>query len=313
MQTLLKRYVDYLSAERGFSPCTIRNYSQDLMGNKSEGKVLGFLQFLQIINVKTLKDVTRFTMREYIGYLMEEGVSRRSISRKVSSVRSLYRYLMREGYIEENPVSLTTSPKLDKRLPNCLSEGEINRLLSAPSADTPQGIRDMAILELIYASGLRLSEVVSLDLDQINLVTGQIKVLGKGSKERVVLIGEMAINALKKYLESARPHLLSTKMDRSALFINRFGNRLSERSIQNMLGNMGQKAGIDKRIYPHLLRHTFATHMLDGGADLRVVQELLGHSSLSTTQIYTHVTQTQAKKVYLAAHPMARNENSNAK
>jgi len=313
MQTLLKRYVDYLSAERGFSPCTIRNYSQDLMGNKSEGKVLGFFQFLQIINVKTLKDVTRFTMREYIGYLMEEGVSRRSISRKVSSVRSLYRYLMREGYIEENPVSLTTSPKLDKRLPNCLSEGEINRLLSAPSADTPQGIRDMAILELIYASGLRLSEVVSLDLDQINLVTGQIKVLGKGSKERVVLIGEMAINALKKYLESARPHLLSTKMDRSALFINRFGNRLSERSIQNMLGNMGQKAGIDKRIYPHLLRHTFATHMLDGGADLRVVQELLGHSSLSTTQIYTHVTQTQAKKVYLAAHPMARNENSNAK
>ena len=313
MQTLLKRYVDYLSAERGFSPCTIRNYSQDLMGNKSEGKVLGFFQFLQVTNVKTLKDVTRFTMREYIGYLMEEGVSRRSISRKVSSVRSLYRYLMREGYIEENPVSLTTSPKLDKRLPNCLSEGEINRLLSAPSADTPQGIRDMAILELIYASGLRLSEVVSLDLDQINLVTGQIKVLGKGSKERVVLIGEMAINALKKYLESARPHLLSTKMDRSALFINRFGNRLSERSIQNMLGNMGQKAGIDKRIYPHLLRHTFATHMLDGGADLRVVQELLGHSSLSTTQIYTHVTQTQAKKVYLAAHPMARNENSNAK
>ena len=313
MQTLLKRYVDYLSAERGFSPCTIRNYSQDLMGNKSEGKVLGFFQFLQVTNVKTLKDVTRFTMREYIGYLMEEGVSRRSISRKVSSVRSLYRYLMREGYIEENPVSLTTSPKLDKRLPNCLSEGEINRLLLAPSADTSQGIRDLAILELIYASGLRLSEVASLDLSQVNLVTGQIKVLGKGSKERVVLIGEMAINALKKYLECARPHLLSTKTDIGALFINRFGNRLSERSIQKMLGNMGQKAGIDKHIYPHLLRHTFATHMLDGGADLRVVQELLGHSSLSTTQIYTHVTQTQAKKVYLAAHPMARNENSNAK
>jgi integrase/recombinase XerC len=313
MQDLLKRYLDYLRAERGFSPYTVRNYTTDLLGNKSGVYPMGFFQYLQQKNVKSVKDVNRHILREYIGYLMEQNISRRSISRKVSAVRSFYRYLLREGYIEENPVKLTTSPKLDRRLPECLSKEELDRLLSAPSQDTAQGIRDRAILEIIYASGMRISEIVSLNLGQVNLDTGEIKVLGKGSKERMVLIGNMAITSLKKYLEAGRPRLVCLKGDRVALFINRFGKRLSQRSIQNMLERTALKAGIDKHVYPHLLRHTFATHMLDGGADLRVVQELLGHASLGTTQVYTHVTQAQAKKVYLAAHPMARKTETNAK
>lgn len=312
MHELLKRYLDYLGAERGFSPYTIRNYTTDLLGPKSGEHPMGFFQYLQEKGVKSLKDVNRHILREYIGYLMEQNLSRRSISRKLSAVRSLYRYLLREGYIEENPIKLTTSPRLEKRLPECLSEEELNRLLSAPSEDTAQGVRDRAILEIVYASGMRISEITSLNLGQINLQTGEIKVLGKGSKERMVLIGEMAIISLKKYLETGRPRLVSLKGDRNALFINRFGKRLSARSIQNTLGRMALKAGIDKHVYPHLLRHTFATHMLDGGADLRVVQELLGHSSLGTTQVYTHVTQAQARKVYLAAHPMAKKADSDA-
>jgi integrase/recombinase XerC len=313
MQEVLKRYLDYLRAERGFSPYTVRNYTADLLGNKTGRYAMGFFQYLQEKNIKSLKNVDRHILRDYIGYLMEQNVSRRSISRKMSAIRSLYRYLLREGYIEENPVKLTTSPKLDRRLPECLSEEELDHLLSTPSPDTAQGIRDHAILELIYASGMRISEINSLNLGQINLNTGEIKVLGKGSKERMVLIGDMAIAALKKYLEVGRPRLVSLKGDRVALFINRFGRRLSQRTIQNMLGRYALKAGIDKHVYPHLLRHTFATHMLDGGADLRVVQELLGHASLGTTQVYTHVTQAQARKVYLAAHPMAKKVEPDAK
>ncbi len=302
----MKRYLDYLTAERGFSPYTIRNYTSDLLGNNPEGRPMGFFQYLQANDIKSLKDVNRHVLREYIGHLMEQEISRRSISRKISAVRSLYRYLLREGYIEENPIKLTASPKLDRRLPECLSEEELDRLLATPPADTPQGMRDRAILEMIYASGMRISEITSLNLDQINPDNGQIKVLGKGSKERIVLIGEMAITALKRYLETARPKLMTLKGGSRALFINRSGGRLSRRSIQSMVTRQALKAGIDKHVYPHLLRHSFATHMLDGGADLRVVQELLGHSSLGTTQVYTHVTQAQAKKVYMAAHPMAK-------
>ena len=178
------------------------------------------------------------------------------------------------------------------------------RLLEAPDLATPQGQRDRALMELLYASGLRVSELVSLDLGQINLNTGEIRVWGKGAKERMVLMGKPATMALSAYLSHGRPRLLAKK--NNALFVNRDGGRLTERSIQRTLTKYSRIAGISKRVHPHTLRHTFATHLLDGGADLRVVQELLGHANLVSTQIYTHVTKSQAKKVYLSAHPLAR-------
>jgi len=308
-KNVLEHYIDYLKAERSFSPYTIRNYRSDLVGNKVRGREKGFFQFLESRHVGSLKKVDRVIMRDYIGYLMEQKIAKRSISRKLSAVRSFYRYLLREGYIQQNPIKLTTSPKMDRRLPDFLSATELDRLLSAPDTSTPKGLRDRAILELIYASGMRVSELAGLDISQVASGTGEIRVTGKGSKERVVLIGAPAVKAVQDYLERGRPKLVSLKGDRTALFINRFGTRLSQRSVQSILAEYAMKAGLGKRVYPHLLRHSFATHMLDGGADLRVVQELLGHTNLGTTQIYTHVTQTQAKKVYLASHPMAKKDD----
>jgi len=210
--------------------------------------------------------------------------------------------------VSASPVA-DTSPKLDKRLPTFLTLEEIERLLKAPDLSTPQGQRDRALLELLYASGLRVSEVVSLNLGQIDLDTGEIRVRGKGSKERITLMGKPAINALTTYLNQGRPKLLS-KRGSSALFLNRYGGRLTVRSVQKTLEKYAKIANVGKRVHPHMLRHTFATHLLDGGADLRVVQELLGHANLSSTQIYTHVTKSQARKVYLAAHPMARGKSN---
>ena len=210
--------------------------------------------------------------------------------------------------VSTSPVATTSSPKLDRRLPSFLAIEEIERLLEAPDLSSPMGQRDRALLELLYAAGLRVSELVSLNLGQVNLDTREIRVWGKGSKERMVLMGEPAARALTIYLGQGRPELLGEKKN-SALLLNRYGERLTERRVQRILEKYAKIAGIGRRVHPHMLRHTFATHLLDGGADLRVVQELLGHASLSSTQIYTHVTQSQARKVYLSAHPMAHEKD----
>jgi integrase/recombinase XerC len=212
---------------------------------------------------------------------------------------------VREKIISASPIEMVSSPKLDKRLPSFLTLDEVKRLLEAPDLSTPQGQRDRALLELLYASGLRVSELVSLELGQINLDTNEIRVWGKGSKERVVLMGKPAAEALSNYLTHGRPKLLAEKRS-NALFLNRYGQRIPERRVQRILEQYAKKSGIGKKVHPHMLRHTFATHLLDGGADLRVVQELLGHARLSSTQIYTHVTKGQARKVYLSAHPLAK-------
>ncbi|HUV57126.1 MAG TPA: tyrosine recombinase XerC [Dehalococcoidales bacterium] len=299
MQEIYDRYVNYLVAERNVSPYTVRNYTTDL---------LDFFNFLKTKRIDSLKEVDRHVLRGYLSHLMEEGFVKSSIARKLSAIRSFYRYLLREGVVSASPVA-DTSPKLDKRLPTFLTLEEIERLLKAPDLSTPQGQRDRALLELLYASGLRVSEVVSLNLGQIDLDTGEIRVRGKGSKERITLMGKPAINALTTYLNQGRPKLLSTRGS-SALFLNRYGGRLTVRSVQKTLEKYAKIANVGKRVHPHMLRHTFATHLLDGGADLRVVQELLGHANLSSTQIYTHVTKSQARKVYLAAHPMARGKSN---
>jgi integrase/recombinase XerC len=300
MQEIFNKYINYLEAERNMSAYTVRNYTTDLMD---------FFNFLRDNGISSLQAVDRLTLRDYLSHLMKQGLVKASIARKLSAIRSFYRYLLREGMMSTSPAATTSSPKLDRRLPSFLTLEEVKRLLEAPDLSTPQGQRDRALLELLYASGLRVSELVQLSLEQINLDTREIRVWGKGAKERAVLMGEPAAEALTTYLSQGRPKLLGKKRS-TALLVNRYGGRLPERRIQRILEKYAKLAGIDKRVHPHMLRHTFATHMLDGGADLRVVQELLGHADLSSTQIYTHVTKSQAKKVYLSAHPMAREKDN---
>jgi integrase/recombinase XerC len=303
MQEVFTRYVNYLDAERNASRYTVRNYTHDL---------LDFFSYLKSKKIGSLNEVDRQVLRGYLSYLMKEGFAKVSLSRKLSAIRSFYRYLLREELVESSPVADTSSPKLDKRLPKFLNPDEVVRLLEAPDSSTAPGQRDRALIELLYASGLRVSELVSLDLEQVNLETNEIRAWGKGAKERVVLMGKPAAAALASYLSQGRPQLLGKKKG-SALFLNRNGGRLTARSIQRILGKHTRAAGIKKRVHPHLLRHTFATHLLDGGADLRVVQELLGHASLVSTQIYTHVSQSRARKVYLSAHPLAQETDNESK
>ena len=300
MQDIFNKYINYLEAERNASPYTIRNYTADL---------LDFFRFLKAGGVGSLKEVDKNVLRDYLAWLMERGIARASIARKLSAIRSFYRYLLREEIIATNPAATTSSPKLDRRLPSFLTIEQVVRLLTVPDLAKPVGLRDRALLELLYASGLRVSELVSLNVGQVDLESGEIRVLGKGSKERMVLMGKPAARALATYLSQGRPKLQGGKAS-DALFINRYGKRLIARGAQRILEKYAALAGIDKRVYPHMLRHTFATHLLDGGADLRVVQELLGHANLSSTQIYTHVTKSQARKVYLSAHPMARERDT---
>jgi len=299
LQEIFDRYIKYyLEAEKNASPYTVRNYKDDL---------LDFLYFLKKKKIDPLDEskVDRHVMRDYLSHLAERGIAKASIARKLSAIRSFFRYLVREEIIPKNPIEQVSSPKLDRRLPSFLTKEEMEKLLGAPDLSTPLGQRDQALLELLYASGLRVSELTGLTPEQVDLNSNEIRVWGKGSKERMVLMGEPAAGALKNYIGEGRNQLMGKKKS-SALFLDRYGQRLTERSVQRLLEQYAKKAGIGKRVHPHMLRHTFATHMLDGGADLRVVQELLGHARLTSTQIYTHVTKGQARKVYLSAHPLAR-------
>ncbi len=294
--TLRDRFLDHLRGEKNASPYTIRNYRTDLNA---------FLAFLAARSITDLACVDRPLLRRYLRDLQDRRLVRASIARRVSVVRSFYRYLVREGILATNPLVNLAIPRVERRLPAFLSLDEVTRLLNAPDPATPAGLRDRAILELLYSSGLRISELVSLTTDQVDIPARRAIVRGKGSKERIVLFGEPAIAALLRYVREARPILAGDRQPR-ALFLNAQGDGLSARWVQHLLRVYAPQAGIQRRVTPHALRHTFATHMLDGGADLRVVQSLLGHSSLSTTQVYTHITKAQAQKVYLAAHPRAR-------
>ena len=302
MKDIFNRYMDFLVSERQCSVYTVRNYRNDLLGNK-RGAKKGFFQFLSIRNIG-LEDVDKAVLREYLGYLSECNLAKISISRKLCAIRSFYRYLSRENIISNSSADAICSPKLEKRLPDFLTAEEIDKLLTCPDATSPLGMRDKAILELIYAAGLRVSEIANLCIEEIDLAGRTIRVLGKGKKERIVVIGEPARAALLSYIQCARNELKGENPAKK-LFINYQGRPISMRWIQRLVSKYAASCGLEKQVHPHTLRHTFATHLLDGGADLRVVQELLGHSNLSTTQIYTHITKAQAKKIYLSSHPMA--------
>ena len=301
---LMHRFEQHLRAERGLANLTVRNYRTDLEP---------LFDFMLKNGVPDLKALDRAALRAYLAWLIELGYVRRSVARKVSALRTLLRWLVRLKLIDADPLPRRGVMKLDSRLPRFLSQNEATKLVQAADSGSGAGMtapgktRDRALLELIYGAGLRVSEARDLDVAHLNLGARELRVVGKGSKERVVLIGVPARDALSLYLRDVRPTLAAADSD-GALFLNRFGGRLSQRSIQQKVRSYASQAGLGDWVHPHTLRHSYATHMLEGGADLRVVQELLGHASPATTQIYTHVTGAEARRVYEAAHPRASPE-----
>ncbi len=290
-------FIDYLRNERKLSENTSESYKLDL------------LQLLKFIKLKSLalESFNKLDARSYIMHLEEVGSSRKSIARKISCFRTFYKFLMREERAGTNPWKIVSIPKLSKKLPSFLYMEEMSALLDSIDPRTPSGLRDGAIIEMLYASGMRVSELTALNLGDIDKSEGEILVFGKGSKERVVIIGAAAIRALNDYLRIGRPAIAKKTAGGSrALFIGRPSERLTQRSVERIIKKYAKKAGINKKITPHTLRHSFATHLLERGADLRTVQELLGHSSLSSTQIYTHVTKERLKSVYDMAHPRSK-------
>lgn len=295
----LAAYLRELQAVGGRSPYTIRNYRTDI------GHFLGWCdeQAHQPLSM------TRAIFREYLGELREAGIVASSITRRTSTIHGFYRYLAQEGAAAKDLLYGIALPKRPRRLPKVIEPTYLDALVAAPDLSTPRGLRDRAILELLYGGGLRISELVALDIGQVRLEEGEAIVHGKGAKERVVLFGNPAMDALDAYLADGRPALLAAAAERhpvaaqhrAALFVNRSGGRLTARSVQSLVKRYALAAGIPVDVHPHLLRHSFATHLLDGGADLRIVQELLGHSSANTTQIYTHVSQARQAEVSAAA------------
>ncbi|MBK6560512.1 tyrosine recombinase [Candidatus Amarobacter glycogenicus] len=294
-EAFLDAYLRELSAVGNRSAYTIRNYRTDI------GSFLAWCRERKLEPLET----NRGTFREYLGELKDGGMVPASITRRTSTVHGFYKYLLQEGATERDLLYGVALPKRPKRLPKVLDPAVLDALLSAPDPEKPAGLRDRAMLELLYGGGLRISELVGLDVKQVDLGEGCAIIHGKGAKERVALFGEPAMQALERYLEAGRPHLLSDQTPASpgrtgaggALFLNRFGGRLTARSVQTLIKRHAVAAGIAADVHPHLLRHSFATHLLDGGADLRIVQDLLGHSSANTTQIYTHVSQARQAKV----------------
>lgn len=292
---LIQKFETHLSAEKGLASLTVRNYKTDLQ------PLFEYMRMKDIADVQTLD---RHQIRAYLAWLVELGYVKASIVRKLSALRTFIKWLIRIGVLEKDPLPTRGMMKKESLLPRFLSQTEAASLMSAPDASDSLGVRDRALLEIIYAAGLRVSEARDMNVGDVNLTTKELRVRGKGSKQRVVLIGSAAHECLVRYLREVRPRLVSRESG-MALFLNRSGGRLSQRSIQLKVRKYSTKVGLRTDVHTHTLRHSFATHLLEGGADLRVVQDLLGHASPATTQIYTHVTQTQARKVYLSAHPRA--------
>ncbi|MEA1939531.1 MAG: tyrosine recombinase XerC, partial [Candidatus Caldatribacteriota bacterium] len=300
----MKKYIDdfkyYLKNEKNYSDNTVKSYKDDLVQ---------FSNYLKIIfsdkNVK-IKHINHSILRKYIVYLKENKYSKRSTARKISVVRSFFKFLLKERIIDINPTLNLVIPKIDKKLPYFLYIQEVNKLIEAPIKNKPQGIRDKVILEILYGTGMRVSELVNLNVGDIDLYEKIVKVFGKGSKERILPLGNPSLKKIQNYLAIRNTFLKKTNYvlrNNKALLLNRFGGRLTARSIRRIIDKYMKISGLNKKISPHVLRHSFATHLLGGGADLRSVQELLGHESLSTTQIYTHITKERLKKIYQKSHP----------
>jgi integrase/recombinase XerC len=290
-------FLTHLRVNQNYSEHTLESYGLDLRQ---------FIEFLTAKNYSDMEALNYLVFRSYLADLKANNLARTTIARKLSCLRSFFKFLCRQGYLAQNPLMSVATPKRERKLPEFLYLEELNQLLSLPDGNTPLGIRDQAILELFYSSGLRLQEVVNLQVADLDLSRSYVKVFGKGSKERIVPLGGAARRSIERYLTEVRPQLIAKNgKETKALFLNYQGTRLSGRSIQRLFSKYIKQLALDRKISPHTLRHTFATHLLENGADLRVVQELLGHVDLSSTQIYTHLTKERIRAVYLKSHPRA--------
>jgi len=314
---MIQEFFSYLKYEKHFSEHTLKCYSTDLqqfmefLETASAGSASGSYDSAHragtalAVEVRAeILSVTATTVREFLVVLHNKNYSRATTARKLATLRSFYKFLVRRGYLQSSPVTVIRTPKQEKRLPKFLAEGQIEALFEAPDRNTLLGLRDLAMLEVMYSTGVRVSELVGLNTADVDFDQAVIHVQGKGRRERLAPLGTRAIDAIKEYLTKRRQAQRPDKPDHElALFVNKSGNRLSTRSVRRKLDKYLAQANLDPSISPHTLRHTFATHMLNRGADLRSVQELLGHRSLSTTQVYTHLTTGRLKEVYDKAHP----------
>jgi integrase/recombinase XerC len=292
MKKQVEAFLNFLATEKGASEHTTKNYGIDLR------------EFMKFITEKELQELTYLDIRSFLAFLKTREYSKSSISRKLACLRSFFKFLVRENILTQNPAAGIATPKKEKRLPSFMNPDEITKLLDAPAKNSWEEKRDKAILEMLYSSGLRVSELAGLNHDDLDFFGGLVRVRGKGKKERIVPVGQAALNSLRAYWDMKAPRENPNAI-KKPLFVSRIGSRLTDRSVRRMILKYVKRTGLGKEISPHTFRHSFATHMLDRGADLRSVQELLGHANLSTTQIYTHVTTQRLKDAYVAAHPRA--------
>lgn len=295
MKDTILKFIDELQYEKNYSKLTIDGYLKDLDL---------FLEYLNENDIKNYKDIEYQDIRLYINYLYNLKYNNKTISRHISSLRSFFKYLKTNNIIDDNPCILVSNPKLDKKLPKYLSYEDIEKLLNAFDNNNYIGLRNSTILEMLYSTGIRVSEITNIEINDISLSSKTIKIIGKGNKERIAYFGTKCYNLLNLYLKNSYPKININNLD--YLFLSKTGKKINDREIRTIVDSAAKIAGIDMKISPHVLRHTYATHMLSEGADLRSVQELLGHENLSTTQIYTHLTNEKIRNVYLNAHPRAR-------
>nr|WP_263325839.1 site-specific tyrosine recombinase XerD [Neobacillus sp. Marseille-Q6967] len=297
MENHLRDFKEYMQVEKGLAKNTLLSYERDLRN---------YIHYLQ--NVETLhslNDVQRVHIIHFLNFLKEQGKSMKTLARHIASVRAFHQFLLRAKATEQDPSIHIETPKSDRSLPKVISLKEVEKLLDSPNEQTHFGLRDKAMLELLYATGIRVSELIQIDLDHVHLIMGFVRVIGKSNKERVIPIGRTAEEAIKRYLQDGRPNFIDSRHKEDALFLNHQGRRLTRQGFWKILKKMASEAGIQQDLTPHTLRHSFATHLLENGADLRAVQEMLGHADISTTQIYTNVTKTKLKDVYSKFHPRA--------
>jgi integrase/recombinase XerD len=296
----INEYLGHLSVERGASQNTIVAYRRDLAEYEA---------FLSARGVAEPDELTRDDVTAFVGSLWERGLAPSSVERKVAAIKGFHKFLVREGITENHPTARLPLPKVPERMPDVVSIDDIDRLLGQPFPDGPTGLRDRAMLETLYGCGLRVSELTGLDLTDLDLTDGFLRVFGKGDKERVVPVGGMALHALQAYLAHGRTYLRPKGslrgLDAAAVFLNTKGSRLSRQGVFGIVRAYGARTGLES-LHPHTLRHSFATHLLEGGADLRALQEMLGHADISTTQVYTHVDRRHVREEYLSTHPRAR-------
>lgn len=286
----------FLKVERQLSANTIVSYRRDLDE---------YINSIEKAGYETIDAIDRSAIVDHLGELREAGKSARTISRHISSIRSFHQFLLRDRVTKNDPTVHLELPKLEQKLPRVLSMDEVNRLIDSPDCSKPQGVRDHALLEILYGTGMRVSELIGLDMDDIHLSMGFVRVFGKGGKERIIPLGGSAIRATQRYIDEARPSFVANERNAEALFVNMRGARLTRQGCWKLLKGHALEAGIQKELTPHILRHSFATHLIENGADLRAVQEMLGHADISTTQIYTHVSRSRLKEVYVKFHPRA--------